>query len=238
VTVRPLILSVVVLASPAASAAQSVDELVQKNLQARGGADRLRAVTTVKMTGRAAAQGEESPIVIYLKRPNLVRQERTVQNRTLVMAFDGERAWAINPLAGSSEPQEITGGPATLLKESADFAGVLVDYKAKGVEIETAGSDAVDGRRVQVLKVVRDSRTSYIALDAETGLEARVSMSLDQGGVPVRIETRLSDYRTVGGIAMPFAIQSLVNGVTQVTVTFDDIQIDAPLDEGVFKMKK
>ena len=63
------------LAVAAAAHAQTVDEIVAKNLQAKGGAEKWQSVKTVKMTGKIAAQGQEMPLTVYAKRPNLNRQE-------------------------------------------------------------------------------------------------------------------------------------------------------------------
>src|SRR5215475_5702570 len=89
-----LILGLVLAASAARAQAPSAEDIVAKNLAARGGADKLRAISTMKMTGTVSAQGMEMPLTVMTKRPNRMLQETTVQGTRMVSAFDGERAWA------------------------------------------------------------------------------------------------------------------------------------------------
>jgi len=76
--------------------AQSVDEIIAKNVQARGGAEKLKSVQTIKSTATMSmGPGMEAPGVLIQKRPALARLEFTVQGLTAVQAFDGKNAWQI-----------------------------------------------------------------------------------------------------------------------------------------------
>ena len=80
---------------------RTVDEIVAKNLAARGGLDKLRGLQTMKMTGTINVQGMDMPLTVMTKRPNLLFQEMTMQGQRMVSAFDGAKVWAINPMLGS-----------------------------------------------------------------------------------------------------------------------------------------
>lgn len=57
----------------------SVDDLIAKNSAARGGADKLKAVHTLKITGKmVAVNGMELPLVISVKRPGMMRMEMNI----------------------------------------------------------------------------------------------------------------------------------------------------------------
>src|SRR5262245_28763204 len=100
----PLVLTLILVA--AAARAQTVDEIVAKNLQAKGGAEKWKAVSSVKMTGRITMQsmpglqGMELPLTVYARRPNYTRQEFVIQNRRIVQGFDGSVGWMFNPMLG------------------------------------------------------------------------------------------------------------------------------------------
>src|SRR5260221_5628909 len=120
-------LGFVLAASPSARAqTPSAEDIVAKNLTARGGEDKLRGVSTMKMTGTITAQGMQMPLTVMTKRPNRMLQETTVQGTRMVSAFDGEHAWAINPMLGSNQPTELTGMQADNLKDQSTFDGPLV----------------------------------------------------------------------------------------------------------------
>jgi outer membrane lipoprotein-sorting protein len=236
-----LVIAVGVLAAGIAATlwAQTADELVAKNLAARGGLDKLKAITTMKMTGKLVTQGQTMQVIFWMKRPNLVLQEMAFQGQKMARAFDGQKAWMVNPFMGSAAPQEIPGPQSELMKDNADFDGPLVDYQAKGSKVELVGADTVDGTKAYRLKVTQKSgRVTDIYLDAATGLEMKLANEISQGGQKVRIETLLSNYKPVSGIQMPHTIKTLVNGQVQAEVTIDSIEIGIPIDDSVFKMPR
>ena len=81
--------------------AQTADEIIAKNIQARGGLDKLKSVQTIKSTATMAmGPGMEAPGMLIQKRGNLARLEFTVQGLTAVQAYDGKNAWQIMPFTG------------------------------------------------------------------------------------------------------------------------------------------
>jgi outer membrane lipoprotein-sorting protein len=228
-----------VLAIGAASTvtAQTLDELLARNYQARGGLARLKAVNSMKMTGHMSAGGTELVMTTWMKRPNLMRQEMVFQGQRIVQAFDGKRAWTINPMAGTPEPIELPAGQADIVQTGADFDGPLVDYKAKGYALEIVGTDTMDGAKLVKLRVTRKSGPPLMLyLDAVTGLERKMTTEAEQGGQRVNIETVMSNYKAVSGMQVPFLVQSFANGQLAAEITVDSVEFDAPMDDSLFKM--
>src|SRR5262245_9491088 len=138
-------------------AAQSptVDEIVEKNLAARGGAEKLRAINTVKMTGRIKGPAGEAPLTVWAKRPNMMRRENSRDGQEIVVAFDGQSVWARNSMV-SPAPREITGPMADMTRQDADdFDSALLDYKKKGYKVDLIGTEPVDGLPAYHLKVTK-----------------------------------------------------------------------------------
>ncbi len=135
-----LIAAVALSAATTMTIAQTanVDDIVAKNIQAKGGLDRLHAINTIKQTSQFTMQGGQASVVIYNKRPNLMRQEMTVGGQRIINAFDGTTPWIINPLAGVRTPIVVTGPQADAIREQADFDGTLIDYKAKGYRVDSS----------------------------------------------------------------------------------------------------
>jgi outer membrane lipoprotein-sorting protein len=228
-----------------AANAQTADELVAKNLKAKGGLENLKAVQGMKITGRVtlpgAGGGMEIPMTIVTKRPNRFRQESDFQGQKIVVAFDGNKAWMINPMLGQSGPQLIEGDRLTMVKQQADLDGPLVDYKAKGTTIEVQGLETVDGKSVHKLKVTpKTGRPVLLYLDAETGLEAKTVMeapadAAGPGAPAATLESVFSNYQSVGGLTMPHTIQQKANGqVLQINI--DKIEISPSVEDSLFAM--
>lgn len=211
----------------------TVDQIVGRNIEAKGGLTRLKAVQTLKTTSQMSMQGRSASIVAYSKRPNLIRQEISIDGQTVVNAFDGKDPWIINPLIGTSSPVVVNGPQADAIRAQASFDGALVDYKANGYRIALAGVETQAGKRVYHLQVTdKTGQVQQYYLDAETGLETRIVMQ-SAGGT---FEQDLSDYRDVDGIKVPFSIRMLANGVEQSAIAVGKVEFNLPIDDRLFKM--
>jgi outer membrane lipoprotein-sorting protein len=229
-----------VFAQPAVSGAlPTVDTLVAKNLQAKGGEAKLKAIQTMRMSGRVSIQGMELPMTIAAKRPNLMRQEMQIQDKRIVTAFDGQKAWMINPMMGTESAQELTGPQADMAKDQADFDGALVDWKAKGHTVELVGLEEVGGVKAQKIKVTKkNGQVQYFFLSPDTGLEIKTTTEVLQGGSTMTVETELSEYRSVDGIMLPHALKTSINGTPTASIVVEKIELNAPLDESTFTLPK
>jgi hypothetical protein len=221
--------------APAGAAAQTAEELVARNIEARGGLERLRAVESLRMTGTLVTKDEPLPVTITMKRPDRLRQEMKVQGHTVVQAFDGTRAWMVNPLVGLKTPQQIPAPPDAARR--GGFDGPLIDHRARGASLATAGTERVNGVETRKLRVTeKDGATQTLFLDAKTGLEVKSLIEVTQGSQATTVESFFSDFRTVDGVTMPHRVRVVVNGVLQQELRIDTIDLAPALDEGHFSM--
>lgn len=226
-----------VLSLSAAAHAQTVDEIVAKNLKAKGGAEKWKSVSAVKMSGKVSLQGMDLPLTVYAKRPNMSRQEIVIQDKKIVQAFDGTTPWMINPMMGSETAQEISGPQGDMMKSDADFDGALMDWKSKGHTVELVGNEKLDGKPVHHLKVTKKSgHVQHFYLDAESGIELKTTTEMEAGGAKQVIESEMSNYQTVEGIMLPHTIKQMLNGTQVVQMTIDKVEINPTIDPSLFKM--
>ena len=216
--------------------AQTVDEIIAKNLTSKGGLDKIRATTSVKMMGQVAANGKDVTMTIWAKRPNLMRREYSIDGQSMVNAFDGTTLWMS---AGTAPPQAMPGPQAAYAKQESEFDSVFVDYKERGHAVEFLGKEKVNGKDAYRLKVQKKGGPPQdYYLDAATGLEMKISTNVDQGGSPTVIVTEMSDYRDVDGRLVPFNSKQLVNGKLIASIALDKVEFNVPVDETVFRMPK
>lgn len=87
---RPIVLSFCAIFLCGAAAAQdlSLDQILDKNLEALGGAGALKAVQTMTINAKMVMGpgAMEMPMVIQIKRPAKVRTEMTVQGQKIISA--------------------------------------------------------------------------------------------------------------------------------------------------------
>jgi hypothetical protein len=215
----------------------TVQSVVAKNLAARGGLERLRAVRAMRLKGlMQAPNGTDVPTTILMMRPNRIRQEVTLDGRLAVQAFDGQRGWTLNPMMGNA-PVEVPIGVTRRMAEQADFDGPLVDTEAKGHRVELAGPEQVGDVQAMKLRLVKKSgEEQFLLFDASTGLEIKTQGEVDQSGRKISIESRYSDYRTIDGLTVPFTVEVLVNGQPQQKITLSSVEFLPSLEEDLFRM--
>src|SRR5437899_9573538 len=86
--------------------AQSAEELVSKNIEAKGGMDKIKAIKSVRITGKLTGGGGFTAVTIQEnERPNLVRETFALQGMTAVTAYDGTTGWQIQPFGGHKDPE-------------------------------------------------------------------------------------------------------------------------------------
>lgn len=237
---KKLVLSLCAAALLAVSAsAQTADELIDKNIKAKGGADKLKAVQSMKVTAKMKMGPMEAPVTITKKRPENFRIEFTIQGMTGVQAYDGTTGWAVMPFMGKKEPEQMSAEMLKEFKEEADFDGPMMDYKTKGNKVEYLGKEDVQGTPAYKLKVTtKDGSESTVYLDADSYLEIKTASKRKIQGQEVESETTLGDYKEVGGLLFPMSIESHAKGHEGAqSITIEKIELNpTSVDAALFHM--
>lgn len=234
----PLVAVVLVLGWPISTAAQSVTEILNKHYEASGGLAKLKAVTSMRITGRMMmGQGMEAPFTRLTKRPSMMRMDFTVQGVTGIQAYDGETAWMLMPFMGQTAAEKMPPDLAKTIQEDADFDGVLVDYQAKGHQVELLGKESVEGTDAYQLKVtLKNGEVTTYFLDAEYFLVVKTESKRTIQGREFAIATTYGDYKSVGGRMMPHSIRVAGQGPGMQTILVEKVELNAALDDAQFKM--
>jgi outer membrane lipoprotein-sorting protein len=230
---------VLIVALPAA--AQTADDVVNKNLQAMGGVDKLKAVKSVRITGTmTVGPGIEAPVTLELKRPNMMRIDISIQGMTGSQAYDGTSGWSLMPFAGSPTPQPMPADDAKIAAEQADMDGPLMDYQAKGNTVELLGKEVVEGADTYKLKVTKkDGTTTVYYIDAEHFLVIKQEAKRTVRGSEIDSETIVGDYKDVDGLMMAHSIDSGAKGMPmRQKLTITKVEVNVPIDDARFKMPK
>jgi hypothetical protein len=222
------------------ASSQTVEELIQKNIEAKGGMEKIRAIKTMRLTGKLEAGGGFTGLVGQEnKRPNLVRETFTLQGMTQVQAYDGSTGWQIQPFGGRKDPQLMGEDDMRDLLIDSDFDGPLVDYKEKGNKVETLGHDIVDGDDTLRLKVtLKDGDIIYYYLDPDTFLEIRTERREFIRGAVRDTVSDLGSYKPVAGVMFPFSANGgpKEDPTNWQSVTFEKIEANVPLQDSDFEV--
>ncbi len=218
---------------------QTADELIQKNILAKGGMDKIKSIKTLRMTGHLQQGSFSAQTGRDAMAPDLIRETFTLQGMTGIEAYDGTAGWKISPFEGRKDPERLGEDELRQLVEDGDFYGPLVDYQAKGNKVEYLGHDTVDGDDAHKLKVtLKNGDIAYYYLDPETFLEIRVEYVRFIRGA-VREEFREpGSYKLAGGVYYPFSVEigSKQRPGDTVKITIDRLEVNVPLEKKLFQM--
>ena len=223
---------------PLAAQAQTVDEIIAKNVEARGGLDKLHAIKTLKTIAKYSQGSFRADFVQENKREDKVRENFIIQGMAQVQAYDGHSGWQINPFGGRKDPELMSQDDTKGLMIDADIEGPLVDYKQKGPTAEFMGHDSVEGTDCYKIKLtLKNGDIRYYYLDVDSYLEIKFENQSKVRGAFQYTDTLLGDYEKVDGVYFPFSIDSAETGTENWSrVTVVKIEPNVPLDDSLFTM--
>jgi outer membrane lipoprotein-sorting protein len=218
----------------------SADQIVEKNVAARGGLDAWRKIETMVWVGHvdsANASAQDLPFMLALKRPNKTRFEITVLNQKAVRVFDGRQGWKLSPsVMGNGEFRPYTMEELRSAHDEQVIDGLLIDHQAKGVDVTLDGLEKVDGHDAYRLGVKLPSGvTRHVWVDAQSFLDVKYDRAARGPRGPVTVEVKYSDYKDVEGLQIPFTIESGVAAAGKHDkLTIDKVSLNPPLDDAMF----
>lgn len=225
--------------------AQTADELVAKNLAARGGADGLAAIHTLVSRGEMRFPGDfkltykESRARIGGNGENCaVRVDAALEGLTLIQAYDGTTGWRVNPFEGRKDAERMGADETRELADEGSIEGALLAARAKGSQVDYLGREDIDGTDAYKLRVTQPDGTVFTYyLDPDVYLEIKILERRTIRGAEKETETDLGDYEKVSGVYFPFSIASgPKDSNDKQIITISAADANAPVAPDVFAM--
>ena len=223
-----------VLVPPALPGGPTVEQILDRYLEAVGGAQAAAALTGYVARGTYSGYGPEGApraVEIYARAPNqkmtVVRDPGAGDNTT---TFSGTAAWHSAPF----RPYEVLELHETELESARAEAELTFPANIKQVLTGMrASDDFIDGRILKVVQGFKGAAIVTMYFDEETGFLTRLVRSTPSpvGRLPVR--TDYSDYRDVAGLMMPFRwTTTWLDGRSNFELT--EVQPNVPIAPAVF----
>lgn len=222
----------------ASAYAQTVDEIVDKHIAARGGADKLKGIQSLVTENSMATQFGEIPVTQTIVNGKGFRQEISIMGNAMITAIDGDKGWMIRPamMQGTGEPEDLPAEMSKGLRGQLDPAGPLFNYKDKGSKVELAGTEKVAGKDAYHLKITSaDGNVVDQWIDVASYMNVKTRATSKMEGQDVTQEMVFSDFKDVDGIKFPYTMETENPQAGQMTMTTNKIIINGKVDESVFK---
>ena len=218
--------------------AQTVDEVISKNIQAHGGLDKLKSIKTLRLSAKFSQGPFRADYRQENKRGHKVREEFIIQGLAQVQAYDGKTGWQISPFGGRKDPELLSQDDLKSLVVDSDIDGPLVDYKEKGHKAELVGHDSMEGTDCFKVKLsMKNGDIRYYYFDADSYLELKLEVQTTIRGALQESELYYGDYEQVNGIYYPFAVEQAQKGSSSRSqITVEKIEQNIALDDAKFTM--
>lgn len=234
-----LVLSGAVLAKPVKPAALGAEEIVARNVVARGGLEAWRNVDTMIWAGRLESDTAPTPSMAFTlqqARPNKTRFEVSGIGFRAMRIFDGARGYKVRARhEGGPDVQPFSMDEVRFARGAQGIEGPLIDYVAKGSSVSLVGREKIEGHEAYHLSVRFSSgEHQEVWVDTTSFLDVRADRPSYQSSASVPIYYR--DFKSFDGLMIPTVMEIGVGtGRTPDRMVIERVLLNPHIDAQIFE---
>lgn len=209
---------------------ETIDEVIDRYLQALGGRAALEAAKTRVMAGTATTRDLQTvPIKVQEKSTGEFRMDLDTRPAPIVRATDGKAIW----VQMGQNVRDAEGLQAQQATRLADFA-VPLNMKTHYENLTPSRYGNIDGREtILVTARVTPDVNEQLQFDRQSGMLLRRTILTRTAFGNLLEQVDYSDYRDVSGVKVPFQVR-YATWNELLTAKFSDVKMNAPIDEAQF----
>ncbi len=229
------------------ASADKIDDIIAKNIKAHGGEKSLKEVKSTYAEMEMSVMGMSMPMKVWAQGEEKSRVEMSVMGQSTITVINGNKGWV--KMGGQVQELEMDQLEQQKSQNSTNnpiATHFLLDYKAKGITITHDGSEDVNGKDCDVLKVVMpDKSVMSWFIDKKTGLEAKMQIEVEipegedvEEGMPTSIEVFITDFMTLdGGIIVAKTMETQAQGMP-LKINFNKVELNPTIAPSIFEQPK
>ena len=217
--------------SPTPATLPSVREILDRYVQALGGAEALMKITNRTVKGsRIGADGVLVPEEVYQKAPDKLLTITSYPQVVFSNGFNGTQAWAQSSREGKMPvPDQVL---AQLKRDAFFYKELKTEEQYSNLSV--ARKDLVREAETYVIQAKPiDGPIEKLFFDVKTGLLVRRYTESDTALGKLPLQTDYEDYREVDGVKQPFLIHWALPGRIWGR-KIDEIKQNVKLDDAKF----
>lgn len=217
-----------------------VPDLLEKSIAAQGGRTALKGIHSQQTEGSlvlVAQGGMSGKMVIRSKDPDKTRTDMEIMGMKIIQAFDGETAWADNPMMGGVN--RLEGVDALNMKRNAIGSEALLNPAAHGITYTAKGTEKVGDIDCFIVEQhFPDDHVTTLYFDSSTYLIKKAVSKVETSQGSFTNELHYSDYQTTDGITSAREIKIYRDGQEFIRMTIDRISYNPEIGDEIFSMKE
>ena len=218
----------------------TAEQVIAKNVKARGGLDAWRKVDTLTLAGQMEAGGKknsELPFEMKMSRDHKSRLEITFQGEKSIQVYDGKHGWKVRPFLGRNDAEPFTSNELKAADSWAELDGPLIDYAKKGTTAKLDKIEKVNGSDAYKLELtLKNGTKQHVWIDTDSFLEVKIDgQPRKMDGKSVQVYVYYRDYKNEKGLIMPHTFETVIEGdKLPHTMQIDKVSINTPMSDDLF----
>lgn len=218
--------------------AQTVEEIINRHIEAHGGIEKWDKVESMKITGKFTAFSIEDDFLAIKTKEGEYYSELSLGDKRVIEAFNGEEGWTIDPWQEILYPRELNKNEINVFLQKSEFISPFFNYKEKGIVPELLGKDNFEGIEVWKIKITRpNGKWETWFLDADSYLEVKYNSMWVDFAYPAPSATFFDDFRDFDGLIIPCFVERTFYQRDRM-LFIDDIVFNDEIDKSIFEMPK
>jgi len=212
--------------------AQTADDIINKNIAAMGGMDKLQSMKSTYQEDSLNESGVKIPVKIWMVDKKAMRAEFSFNGMTGYQVLRNDSGWSFMPFQGQTKPEPMTADQVKKGHPYLYLTDAFVNYKEKGYKVTYEGKDETEGSESYKVKVtISDSISETYFIDPDTYYVIQVKSKVSVNGkVGESTETRSNYKKNADGYIFPMEVNSSDHGDIKTYI----VKVNAPIDNAVF----
>jgi hypothetical protein len=217
---------------------QTLDEIIKKNIDALGGKDKIKSISSLYLENTIEAMGNESPSTITVLNGKGAKIRSDINGQIMIQCFTDKGGWMINPFMGGSEATVMQNDQYKNGKRQIYMEESYMDYASKKNKVELLGKEKLQNDSVFKIKLTTsDSLTILYYLDMKTYYVIQTTMSGEMMGQKMEVVNKLGDYKmTDYGIVLPNTTTVSYGDQFSLVTKLKKAEFNIPVDTTIFNI--
>jgi hypothetical protein len=213
--------------------AQTLDEIIDKNIAAMGGKDKLLALNSVSMEGTLSFSGQNIPIKIIQLNNKGQKVTLTINGMVNYTIQTKDSGWNYFPIQGQTKPEVMPSAVIKEMSDGLDIQGSFLNYKEKGHTVELIGKDDVDGTECfKIRMVTKSGLEETLFIDPANYYVIKSVEKTKASGKEQEQSQTFSNFKKMdSGYVFPLSLTGFGPGELKIT----KIEVNIPIDESLFR---
>jgi len=191
--------------------AQTAADIMNKNIQAMGGKEKLSKLVSVYEENTTSVMGQNLESKVWVVNGKGIRTEVDMMGSKIITVMTKDTGWMSNPMMGNGDPQPL---PMQQVKQAAarmDLRGQFLNYAANGYTATYLGKATVNGKVTYKVQLAKAGEGTFIYfIDASTYYIDQLQVNATVNGKSVATTMQFTDYKkTPEGYIFP--VNTIIN---------------------------